>query len=233
MATMKCDMAGAAAMVAATFAIAELGLPVRVTTVVPMAENMRLRRLDPARRRAHDVRRRAPSRCSTPTPRAGWCSADALVLAARGPTRPDRRRGHPDRRLRDRARRPGRRHLRQRRGAGRRRPSARGARAGELLWPLPIAEEMTDKVRTYSKIADLMQHNIDVVRRRALRRGVPAGVRRRRTVGAPRHRRPRRSTTAVRTATSPAAAPAPPSPPWSSWPPSCRPTDCSDIGCWE
>ena len=35
MATMKCDMAGAAAVVAATFAIAELGLPVRVTTVVP------------------------------------------------------------------------------------------------------------------------------------------------------------------------------------------------------
>ena len=37
---MKCDMAGAAAVVAATFAIAELGLPVRVTTFAPMAENM-------------------------------------------------------------------------------------------------------------------------------------------------------------------------------------------------
>jgi leucyl aminopeptidase len=36
-----------------------------------------------------------------------------------------------------------------------------GERAGEALWPLPIATEMTDKVRTYSKVADLMQHNVD------------------------------------------------------------------------
>ncbi len=38
--TMKCDMAGAAAVVAATFAIAELGLPVRVTTYASLAENL-------------------------------------------------------------------------------------------------------------------------------------------------------------------------------------------------
>ncbi|NYD42198.1 leucyl aminopeptidase [Nocardioides panaciterrulae] len=38
--TMKCDMAGAAAVVQATFAIAELGLPVKVTCYAPMAENM-------------------------------------------------------------------------------------------------------------------------------------------------------------------------------------------------
>ncbi len=31
-----------------------------------------------------------------------------------------------------------------------------------MLWPLPISEEMPVKVRTYSKIADLMQHNVDV-----------------------------------------------------------------------
>jgi leucyl aminopeptidase len=30
--------------------------------------------------------------------------------------------------------------------------------AGELMWPLPIPEEMYDKVRT-TKIADLSQHN--------------------------------------------------------------------------
>ena len=36
-----------------------------------------------------------------------------------------------------------------------------GARAGEVLWPLPISDEMPVKVRTYSKIADLMQHNVD------------------------------------------------------------------------
>ncbi|WP_091725812.1 leucyl aminopeptidase [Nocardioides scoriae] len=40
MATMKFDMGGAAAVIAATFAIAELGLPVAVTTYAPMAENM-------------------------------------------------------------------------------------------------------------------------------------------------------------------------------------------------
>jgi len=40
MLTMKCDMAGAAAVLAATRAIAELRLPVRVTTYAPLAENM-------------------------------------------------------------------------------------------------------------------------------------------------------------------------------------------------
>ena len=40
MSTMKCDMAGAAAVVQATFAIARLGLPLKVSTFAPMAENM-------------------------------------------------------------------------------------------------------------------------------------------------------------------------------------------------
>jgi len=40
MSDMKSDMAGAAAVVQATFAIARLGLPLKVTTFVPMAENM-------------------------------------------------------------------------------------------------------------------------------------------------------------------------------------------------
>jgi leucyl aminopeptidase len=38
--TMKCDMAGAAAVLAATYAIAELGLKIQVTTYGAMAENM-------------------------------------------------------------------------------------------------------------------------------------------------------------------------------------------------
>jgi leucyl aminopeptidase len=38
---------------------------------------------------------------------------------------------------------------------------AAGARAGEQLWQLPISPEMTEKVTTYSKVADLMQHNTD------------------------------------------------------------------------
>ncbi len=40
METMKCDMAGAATIVQATLAIAELGLPVRVTAYACLAENM-------------------------------------------------------------------------------------------------------------------------------------------------------------------------------------------------
>jgi leucyl aminopeptidase len=40
MSDMKSDMAGAAAVVQATLAIAELGLPVKVSAFVPMAENM-------------------------------------------------------------------------------------------------------------------------------------------------------------------------------------------------
>ncbi len=40
MATMKCDMSGAAAVVSATLAIAELGLPVQVTAYAALAENM-------------------------------------------------------------------------------------------------------------------------------------------------------------------------------------------------
>ena len=81
--TMKCDMAGAAAVVAATFAIAELGLPVRVTTVAADGREHGLRRRDAARRRADDVRRHRPSRCSTPTPRAGWSSPTRWCWRAR------------------------------------------------------------------------------------------------------------------------------------------------------
>ncbi|WP_026174594.1 leucyl aminopeptidase [Acaricomes phytoseiuli] len=40
MTTMKCDMAGAAAILTATLAVAELGLPIRVTAWLCLAENM-------------------------------------------------------------------------------------------------------------------------------------------------------------------------------------------------
>jgi leucyl aminopeptidase len=38
---------------------------------------------------------------------------------------------------------------------------AAGSRAGEPLWQLPITGEMTEKVRTGSSVADLMQHNVE------------------------------------------------------------------------
>ena len=40
MITMKCDMAGAAAVAQATLAIARLGIPVRITAYLALAENM-------------------------------------------------------------------------------------------------------------------------------------------------------------------------------------------------
>ena len=39
---------------------------------------------------------------------------------------------------------------------------AAGARVGEKLWQLPLSPEMPEKVRTYSTVADLMQHNVDL-----------------------------------------------------------------------
>ena len=71
MEAMKNDMGGAAAVIAATIAIARLGLAVNVTTYAPMAENMpsgsatrpvrRLRRLRRQDRRGAQHRRRGPA----------------------------------------------------------------------------------------------------------------------------------------------------------------------------
>ena len=74
---MKDDMSGAAAVVAATTAIARLGSRGRVTTVVPLTDNA----VGGKATRPGDVlgpSRGPPSRCSTPTPRdvssspTGW-----------------------------------------------------------------------------------------------------------------------------------------------------------------
>jgi leucyl aminopeptidase len=159
MTTMKCDMAGAAAVVAATFAIAELGLPVRVSTFAPLAENM----VSGTSTRPGDVLTMyggATVEVLNTDAEGRLVLADALVLA---------REEQPDvildvatltgaciTALGDRV-------------AGIlgndedlvTRTVAAGARAGEALWPLPITPEMPEKVRTSSKIADLMQHNTD------------------------------------------------------------------------
>ena len=57
METMKCDMSGAAAVLAATVAAAELALPVNIVTYLCAAENMPGRRRPAAVRRHHDLRR--------------------------------------------------------------------------------------------------------------------------------------------------------------------------------
>jgi leucyl aminopeptidase len=160
MTTMKSDMAGAAAVVAATFAIAELGLPVRVTALAPMAENM----VSGSATRPGDVLTMyggATVEVLNTDAEGRLVLGDALALAAE--TKPDlvvdvaTLTGACETALGDRV-------------AGIlgnddqlvERITAAGARAGEVLWPLPIAEEMPVKVRTYSKVADLMQHNVDL-----------------------------------------------------------------------
>jgi leucyl aminopeptidase len=156
MATMKCDMSGAAAVSAATFAIAELGLPVRVTTYACLAENM------PS---GHATR---PGDVLTmyggKTVEVLNTDAEGRLVLADGITTAND--DKPDV-LIDVA-------------------TLTGAcvvalgdkvsgvfsndedlhysipgiaeRAGEQMWPLPIPDEMKDKVRT-TKVADLSQHN--------------------------------------------------------------------------
>ena len=159
MTTMKCDMAGAAAVAAATFAIAELGLPIRVTTYAPMAENM----LSGDATRPGDVltmyRGKTVEVLNTDA-EGRLILADALGKAVE--QKPDaiidvatltgacvvalgERVGGllgNDEKLVDLVK-------------------SAADRAGESFWHLPITEEMTEKVRGNSKIADLAQHNTE------------------------------------------------------------------------
>ncbi|MFT4010186.1 MAG: leucyl aminopeptidase [Nocardioidaceae bacterium] len=157
MTTMKMDMAGAAAVVNAIFSIADLGLPVQVTAFAPMAENM----ISGNATRPGDVltmyRGRTVEVLNTDA-EGRLVLADALGHAVE--SKPDviidvatltgacimalgdRVTGlmgnSPDviTRVKDAA-----------------------EASGEAVWELPIPEEMTEKVRTNSKVADLAQHN--------------------------------------------------------------------------
>ena len=73
---MKFDMCGGAAVLEATGAIAELGLPVRLVSVIGSTENMVSSR---AVRPGDIVRskRASRSRSTTPTPKGGSCSPTA------------------------------------------------------------------------------------------------------------------------------------------------------------
>jgi leucyl aminopeptidase len=159
MTTMKCDMAGAAAVVAATFAIAELELPIKVTTVVPMAENM----VSGDATRPGDVLTMyggATVEVLNTDAEGRLILGDGLVVACE--TDPDliidvaTLTGACEAALGDRVG-----GILGNDEALVSQAVAAGARAGETLWPLPISPEMPHKVLTYSKVADLMQHNID------------------------------------------------------------------------
>jgi leucyl aminopeptidase len=156
MVTMKCDMSGAAAVVAATFAIAELGLPVRITAYACLAENM------PS---GHATR---PGDILTmyggKTVEVLNTDAEGRLVLADGITTATAQK--PDLIV----------DVATLTGAC---VVALGTKmsgvfsndddlheeipriaeaAGELMWPLPIPDDMHDKVRT-TKIADLSQHN--------------------------------------------------------------------------
>ncbi|WP_239455420.1 leucyl aminopeptidase [Nocardioides gilvus] len=155
MGTMKSDMAGAAAVVQATLAIAALGLPIRVTTFAPMAENM----VSGAASRPGDVltmRGGQTVEVLNTDAEGRLVLGDALVLATEE---------EPDVVL-DVATLTGAMVV----ALGEKVTGvmgsddivasvvAAGARVGEAAWPMPIPEEMKERIRS-SKVADLAQHD--------------------------------------------------------------------------
>ncbi len=158
MGTMKCDMSGAAAVAAATFAVAELGLPVRITTYACIAENMP----SGAATRPGDVLTMyggktvevlntdaegrlvladgiTTANADSPDLIVDVATLTGACVVALG----DKMSGvfsNDDALLEEFPR--------------------IAERAGELMWPLPIPDEMNEKLRT-TKIADLSQHNPD------------------------------------------------------------------------
>jgi leucyl aminopeptidase len=155
MQTMKSDMAGAAAVAQATYAIATLGLPVQVSAFVPMAENM----VSGSAMRPGDVLTIYGGRTVevTNTDAEGrLILADALARAVEA--EPDvildvaTLTGHMVIALGERL-------------AGVMGSDdvvaavcAAGATTGEQLWPMPIPDDMVERVRA-GKVADLLQHD--------------------------------------------------------------------------
>jgi leucyl aminopeptidase len=154
--TMKCDMSGAAAVAAATFAIAAMGLPVRVTTYACLAENMPSGKAT----RPGDVLTMYGGK----TVEVLNTDAEGRLVLADGITTASG--AKPDLIV----------DVATLTGAC---VVALGTRVsgvfsnddelleqipeiaesvGEQMWPLPIPDEMNDKVRT-TKVADLSQHN--------------------------------------------------------------------------
>jgi leucyl aminopeptidase len=156
MASMKFDMAGAAAVVAAMRTIATLNVPVAVTAYLPLVENM----ISGSAMRPGDVLTTLSGKTvevMNTDAEGRLILADALTMASR--SQPDvifevsTLTGPCVVALGDRL-------------AGLFGDDAtvaevqRAAEAtGELFWHLPIREEQRTSVRTESKVADLLQHN--------------------------------------------------------------------------
>jgi len=156
MMTMKCDMAGAAAVSAAVLAIAELGLPIRVTGYACLAENMP----SGGATRPGDI----ITIFGGKTVEILNTDAEGRLVLADGIATANR--DKPDLII-DVATLTGACVVALGRNTSgvfsndddlhRELPQV-AERAGEQMWAMPIAEEMREKVRT-TKIADLSQHN--------------------------------------------------------------------------
>ncbi|MCW2737641.1 leucyl aminopeptidase [Nocardioides sp.] len=155
MVNMKGDMAGAASVVAATLAIARLGLPIRVTAFAPMAENM----VSATSTRPGDVitmHNGTTVEIANTDAEGRMLLGDALSLAVE--EKPDvvldiaTLTGHMQLALGDK--------VGAVMGTDDQVPAvlAAGAAAGEQHWRMPIPEEMTERIHS-SKIADLLQHD--------------------------------------------------------------------------
>ncbi|MFN8194147.1 MAG: leucyl aminopeptidase [Nocardioidaceae bacterium] len=155
MTTMKCDMAGAAAVLQATYAIARLGIPVAVTTFAPMAENM----VSGRAMRPGDVLTMYGGRTVevlNTDAEGRLILADALVKATEA--KPDvildvaTLTGHMVLALGERI------------GGVMGSDDvvadvlAAGETAGEAHWPMPITDDLDERIRS-SKVADLAQHD--------------------------------------------------------------------------
>jgi leucyl aminopeptidase len=151
---MKTDMGGAAAVIQATIAIARLGLPIKVTAYAAMAENM----VSGRAMRPGDVLTMYGGKTVevlNTDAEGRLVMADALVRATEED--PDvivdvaTLTGHMQIALGDRVA-----------GAMGSEEIVEGLlasaeTAGEALWPMPIPEEMTERLQ--SKIADVLQHD--------------------------------------------------------------------------
>ena len=155
MVNMKGDMAGAASVIAATLAIARLGLPVKVTAFAPMAENM----VSATSTRPGDVitmHNGTTVEIANTDAEGRMLLGDALSLAV--DAKPDvvvdiaTLTGHMQLALGDK--------VGAVMGTDDQVPAvlAAGVAAGEQHWRMPIPEEMSERI-TSSKIADLLQHD--------------------------------------------------------------------------
>ena len=183
--TMKADMAGAAAVVAAMTAIAALDLPLEVIATVPMAENLpsgaAYRPADVLTmyggKRVEVLNTDAEGRLILADAIVRACEDSPTYLIEASTLTGAQRVALGDRtgavmgseELRDRV-------------------VAAGGRVDEGMWPMPLPEHL--RAGLDSKIAGPRQRHGRAVRRDAGRRSLPARVRRRRgAVGAPGHRR--------------------------------------------